>query len=183
MLDLVHRALARRFIGPITQDFGSMPETAAGEMIVSHFDDDLRSDWLPFAGSFGTPATRTAGSVARKSRPLLQRFKLLRQRAPFARFESRSKPDVMEQAVVIVEAEKQRADHARARRVAKTADHAIGGPNLFHLHHCSPFAGRVRRLELFRDHAVKISADFVEPFLRLRQVGRRGRQAHYTFRL
>src|SRR5205085_2290541 len=102
MLDLVHCALARRFIRTVTDNLCSMPETSAREMIVGHFDDDLRSDWLPFAGSFGTPATRTAGSVAGKSRRLLQRFELLRQRAPSARFESRRKPDVMEQAIVIV---------------------------------------------------------------------------------
>ena len=41
----------------------------------------------------------------------------------------------------------------------------------------------MRRVEPFHDHAVEVAADFIEPFLCFRQVGRRRRQANPTFRL
>jgi len=41
--NLVHGALARRLVGPPAEKGCTVPESAAGEMIVFHFDDEL---WL-----------------------------------------------------------------------------------------------------------------------------------------
>ena len=106
MLDLVHLALARRLVGTIADDLCSMPKSFASKMIVRDFDDDPRIDRFPFAGSFRAPTARTPGRVAGKSRRFPECFELFRQRRTFARFERRGKPDVIQQAVVIVKAEK-----------------------------------------------------------------------------
>src|SRR3954465_11566310 len=67
MFHLVHRALTWRFVGAVTEDFCSVPESSASKMIVSHFDDDFWIDRLPFATSFGAPTARSPGSVAGES--------------------------------------------------------------------------------------------------------------------
>src|SRR6476659_2218931 len=105
MLDLIHGALARRFIGAVADDLRSMTEPAAGEMIVGHLDDDLRIDRFPFAGSFRTPTTRSARRVAGKPWWLSERFVFLRQRGTIGCFKRGGESDVMKQAVVIVETE------------------------------------------------------------------------------
>src|SRR5438477_12524341 len=102
MRHLIHRALLRRFVGTPTQNLRAVTEPAAGKMIVGDFDDDLRIDRFPFAGSFRTPAARAAGGVASESGFLFQRFKFLCERAPLVSLERRSETDVMEQAIIIV---------------------------------------------------------------------------------
>ena len=106
MFDLVHRALARRLVGTIADDLRPVAKTSAREMIVGHLDDDFRIDRFPFARAFGAPTARTAGRVAGKSRRFPERFELFRQCRALARFECRSKPDVMELAVITIKAEK-----------------------------------------------------------------------------
>src|SRR5438477_8118893 len=107
MRHLIHRALLRRFVGTPTQNLRAVTEPAAGKMIVGDFHDYLRIDRFPFAGSFRAPAARAAGGVASESGLLFERFKFLCERTPFAGFERRSETDVMQQTVIIVQAEEQ----------------------------------------------------------------------------
>ena len=71
MLDLVHRALPRRFVGAIANDLRPVAKTAAGKMIVGDFNDDLRIDRLPFAASLRAPTARPARRVSGETRLFL----------------------------------------------------------------------------------------------------------------
>src|SRR3954447_10089043 len=102
MLHLVHRALLRGLVRTVTMDLCSVPESAAGEMIIGDFDHNLRIDRLPFAGSFRAPAARPAGSIPSESRFLPERLELFREGRAFGRLKSGRKPDVMEQAIIVV---------------------------------------------------------------------------------
>src|SRR5688572_23774769 len=163
MLDLVHRALARRLVGAIANDLRAMAETASREMIVGNLHDYLRIDRLPFAAPFRAPAAGTTRRIPGEARFLLQRFEFFGQRGSVACLEGRGETDVMQEAIVVVEAEQQRADYFRIGAVAKTSHHAIGCPDLLYLDHRRAFAGRVGRLDLFRNHAVEIATHLVEP--------------------
>src|SRR5437764_13089714 len=108
MLDLVHRALLRRLVRAIPMDFGSVPETATGEMVVGHFDHDFRVDRFPFTGSFCAPAAWAAGSISSESWLLPERLEFFRQGGVLSRFKCRGKPDVIEPAIVVIYSEEQR---------------------------------------------------------------------------
>src|SRR6266480_1697948 len=75
MFYLIHCALARRFVRAPAQKSCAVPESAAGEMIVGNFNDNLWIDGLPFASALCAPATRSSRGVACESRWFLQRFK------------------------------------------------------------------------------------------------------------
>src|SRR5438309_1634062 len=49
MLDLVHRALARVFVGAPAKKFCAVSKPAAGEMVVRDFHDNFGRDWFPLA--------------------------------------------------------------------------------------------------------------------------------------
>src|SRR2546423_12339938 len=147
MLYLVHLALTWRFVRTVADDFCPVAKPFAGEMIVGHLDDDLRIDRFPFTRPLRAPTTRTPRCVASESRRLPERFEFFGQRRTLARLESGSKSDAMEQTIVIVQSEEQRSQNAGAARIAKSADDAIGGAELFHLHHRRPFPGGGRRPE------------------------------------
>ena len=73
---------------------------------------------------------------------------------------------MVQQTVIVVQPEEQRAQQSRIGGITETADHAVGAANLFHFHHGSPLARRVRRVNLLCNHAVEIATNFIEPFLR-----------------
>src|SRR2546430_16650603 len=56
MLNLLHRALARVFVGTPAKKFCTVPKPAAGEMDVRNFHDHFRRHWFPLASPLGAPA-------------------------------------------------------------------------------------------------------------------------------
>jgi hypothetical protein len=70
---------------------------------------------------------------------------------------------VVEQTVVVVEPEQQRADELPLRCVAKSTHHAVDGAKLLHFYHSAPLAGAIRLVELLGDDAVESGAHAVEP--------------------
>src|SRR5262249_58526298 len=97
-------------------------------------------------GALGRPAARAAGLVAGEAGRRDQLFEFLGQRRLLARLDGRGEADVMQQAVVVVEPEQQRADHLPALIVAEAADHAVGAAVLLDLDHAGPLARAVRLL-------------------------------------
>src|SRR5262249_22828007 len=81
-----------------------------------------------------------AGRVAGEAGRLDQALELLRQRLAFARADAGRKSDVMQQAVVVIESEQQRAHGLAVRAVAEAADYAIGAAIVLDLLHGSALA-------------------------------------------
>ena len=75
MLDLIHRAPTRIFVGTPAQESRAVSKPAAGKVIVCNFDDHFGRDRFPFAASFCDPATRASGRIASESRWFSQQFK------------------------------------------------------------------------------------------------------------
>ncbi len=67
----------------------------------------------------------------------------------------------MKQAIVTVKPEQKRTDEARATRVTKSANDAIGRADLLYLDCCGALTRSVGSIETFRDNAVKIAAGFL----------------------
>ena len=112
-LDLLERALAWRFVRPPPNETGPVAEPTAADMIVANLHDEFRSQRLPLAGALGTPpagaARCVAGEAGRHDKP----FELPGQRLAVEVVQCRGKPDVVELAFAVVEAEQQRPDQAR----------------------------------------------------------------------
>src|SRR5687767_11524311 len=107
---LVRRALARRLVRAPAHEFGAVAKPSAGLMVVLHLDHQLWRQWLPLGRSFGAPAAWTAGGLAGKSRLSDQLFDLRGQSFPVFIPDARPEADVVEQALVVVKPEQQRAD-------------------------------------------------------------------------
>ena len=71
--------------------------------------------------------------------------------------DARGEADVIELAVVVEQAEQQRADLLAVRGVAEAADDAVGGAQAFHLHHRA-LAGAIGLVEALGDDAVQLAA-------------------------
>ena len=84
---------------------------------------------------------------------------------------------MIQQAVVVVEAEQQRADHLLALVVAEAADHAVGAAEILDLLHGAALARRVEEVAPLGDDAVEGGTDALEPAARLGEPRGRGRQA------
>ena len=56
---LFEGALLRRFVGTPAEKLRSVSESLSGKMIVFDFDDQARSERLPFGGALGAPAARS----------------------------------------------------------------------------------------------------------------------------
>src|SRR3546814_14988827 len=81
-LELLHPALSRRLVRAPAQQAGSVPESIARDLVVGHFDDELRLQRLPLAASLGAPAAGAAGRTAREAGRRDQRLESLRQLPP-----------------------------------------------------------------------------------------------------
>src|SRR5947207_15493653 len=106
-LDLLERTLARRLVGPPSQEAGPMAEPAAADMIVTNFDDQFRPQRLPFSGTLGAPPAGAARRVAGESGRLDKAFELPGQRLAVEVVQCGGKSDVIELAFAVVEAEQQ----------------------------------------------------------------------------
>ena len=94
----------------------------------------------------------------RRQRVLPQRLQLLHQLLAPRHRERRGHADVMQRALVVEQAEQQRADDVRRLLVpAKSAHHAIGGSRVLDLEH-RPLAGLIRRLFRLGNHPVEAGA-------------------------
>ena len=84
-----------------------MAEPAAADMIVAHLDHEFRPQRLPFSGTLGAPPAGAARRVAGESGRLDKAFELPGQRLAVEVVQCRGKPDVIELAFAVVEAEQQ----------------------------------------------------------------------------
>ncbi len=64
LLHLFHGALARILVRAPPKESCAVSKTAAGEMIVRDFDDNLGRDRFPFAAALCAPTARASGRVA-----------------------------------------------------------------------------------------------------------------------
>jgi len=74
MLDLVHGALARVFVGGPPQKFCAVSKSTVGKMVIGNFHDDFWSDWFPFATAIRAPTAGASGRVACETRWFFERF-------------------------------------------------------------------------------------------------------------
>src|SRR6187551_485592 len=78
MFDLIHRARFWRLVRPPPQEFRAVAESPAGEVVVLHFDDELRIERFPLAAALRAPAARPARCPASEPAALARRlFQLL----------------------------------------------------------------------------------------------------------
>src|SRR5262249_23299618 len=152
--DLIHRALLGRLVRAPAQQARAVAKTPAAEVIEGDFDHQLGGERLPFAGALGRPAARPARRVAGEAGRLDQALELLRQRVAFTRADAGRKSDVMQQSVVVIEPEQQRAHGLAVRAVAEAADHAIGAAIVLDLLYGGALARPVCAVALFGDDAV-----------------------------
>ena len=83
---------------------------------------------------------------------------------------------MVEQALIVVEPEQQRADDWLALVVAEAADHAVGAAVVLDLLHAGAVAGLIRQVAPLGDDAVERRADLLEPFLGIGESRGRRRQ-------
>src|SRR6185312_17126695 len=107
-------------------------------MVVANFDDEFWLERAPLRRSLGRPSARTARRIAGKAfsdKP----FEFFRQRRLFLSFDRGCEADVVQQPLVIIEAEQERADNLMAvdlvAGVTKAAHHAIGAAEFLDLLH------------------------------------------------
>ena len=85
-----------------------MPESPTGKVIELHFHNQLGVQRLPLHGVLGAPATGPPGSFSSESRRLDYFLQLSRQRQTLIRLDRRAEADVIEQSLVVIEAQQQR---------------------------------------------------------------------------
>src|SRR5579883_1424007 len=107
VLDLAHLALLGGFVGTPAEELGSVAEAASGEVIVLHFDDELRLERLELAGTFGAPAAGTAGTAAGEAWGLAEGFQFLRELLAFGGGNGGCEAHVVEEAVVSIQTEQE----------------------------------------------------------------------------
>src|SRR5687768_14440565 len=95
-------------------------------MIVTDFGDERVAQRLPIGGTVVAPPARSARRLSGEARRLDQRLEPRRQRVFLARRQGRSEADMVQPALVIVQAEQEGSDRAAGRGIAETADDAVG---------------------------------------------------------
>src|SRR5258705_7772819 len=124
-------------------------------MIEADLDHKLGLQRLPFARALGRPAAwparRVAGEAGRRDEVL----ELGGQRRLLLPWDARGEADMMQQAVIVIEPEQQRADHRLSFVVAKAADHAVGAAIVLDLPHGGAVARAVFELAALGDDAVE----------------------------
>src|SRR4051812_32244309 len=60
LLDLLHRARARRLVGTPAEEFRAVTEAGASEVVVTNLDHQLGRQRLPLGAALGRPAARSA---------------------------------------------------------------------------------------------------------------------------
>ena len=124
------------------------------------------------ACSSSSPVPQRFGSEKRAVALLVEQRQHQRRDLVVALRADRRRADVVEMAVVGVEAEQERRDRrAAARLQAHAGDDAVGRLVRLHLHDAVARAGEVRQAELLRDHAVEAGRlQRLQPLARLLDV-------------
>jgi len=100
-------ALARQPVGPPAHEARAVAEAPAGDVIVLHLDDQPGPQWLPLTATLGRPAAGTARRIAGEAGAAAQPLELARQRRPVGIGYRRREADMIEQALIVIEAEQQ----------------------------------------------------------------------------
>ena len=85
-----------------------MPEAPARDLIVTHFDDQDRLQRLPLTDRSLLQRLGPPGALAGEAGRPISSLQLLGQLPAVPRRNSRGEPDVVEQALIVVEAEQER---------------------------------------------------------------------------
>src|SRR5262249_22961677 len=152
---LFHDALSRRFVGAPPQELGSMAKAVAGEMVIPNFNHEFGLQGLPLRRPTSGPSAWAARRVAGESGRCDELFELDRQRFLLVAGYRRGKADVMQKAVVVMEAEQQRAHHRFALIVSEAADHAVRAAILLDLLHSGAVARAVFQVRALGDDAIE----------------------------
>jgi len=143
-------------------------------MVVAHLDDERGLEWLPGVFLASVPAARSAGGLAGESGRRNELLQLFREARSIRDGNAGGEPDVVQQAVRVVEAEEQRADDLGLRAVAEAANHAIRAAEVFDLLHAVALARAIVEVAPFGDDAIERRAGLGEPLFRLGQFERGG---------
>src|SRR6266404_9099280 len=114
-----------------------MAEAATGNLVIADLGDERRSQRLEMASALAVPAARATRRSAGEAGRFDEGLQILGQPRPLCRRDRGRKADVIEQPLIIVESEKQRADLVHLTGIAKAADHAVCGALLLDLDHCA----------------------------------------------
>src|ERR1700730_3221156 len=106
---LIERALPGLLVGAPAQELGAVPEAATGEMVVAHLADQDRAQRLPVGRAPLAPAAGSSRAPAGEARRLDERHHQALDLAALGVAEAGAETDVVEQALLVVEAEQQRA--------------------------------------------------------------------------
>src|SRR5690606_39412151 len=112
-----------------------MPEAVARDMVVANLDHQLMAERLPLPGSVGAPSARPARRLSGEAWRPGHRFQSLRQCWPLVVRNSGCVADMVEEPVIIEEAEKKRADEPVVAPAAKPADDAARRLQPLHFDH------------------------------------------------
>src|SRR3954451_9295087 len=149
---LAPRALIRILVRAEADELRPVPKAELLELVEAHLDDELRLERL-FLELAGAPA------IWLGEPPVVLRVQKGQHEGGdlvLALRADRSRADVVEMAVVVVEPEEKRRDRAlRALLEADAGDHAVRGLVRLDLHHTVTRAGQVRQSEALRDDAVE----------------------------
>src|SRR3979411_1146466 len=104
-LYLLHGALAWILLQAPPQEFSPMTESAAGEVIKLHFRHQLGFERLPLHRMFCAPAAQPARRFSRKSWGLDYFLQLFGQCQALVRLDRRAESHMVQQILLIVEAQ------------------------------------------------------------------------------
>src|ERR1700722_8199439 len=163
---LIARAVLRRLIDAPAQRPRPMTDAAAGDLIELDLEDEVvaKRDVRCVRVRPAPAARRIARRVSGEARRTDVRAQTLDQRALLFGREGAAETNVVEQSVVVVDPEQQRADlRRRPLRIAETADDAVRRALALDLDGAVAPAARVGDPEPLRDDAVERSGRVVEP--------------------
>ena len=104
-------ALVRPLVGPPAHEARAVAEAVAGDVVVLHFGDQLELQRLPLRAALGRPAARSARCIAGEIRARPSSASTLRVSAGRSLVgDARGEADMVELALVVEQAEQQRAD-------------------------------------------------------------------------
>lgn len=96
-------------------------------LVVRHFHDQLCLEGDSLGVTFGRPPTGTTGRTTGKSVWTLERLEKGDEQVPLVGGKCRRAPDVIEQAVFVIEAEQERRDFIPGAVKSETAHYTVGG--------------------------------------------------------
>ena len=154
------------FVGTPAEQAGAVAEAAAGEVVVLELGDELGFEGLPLGAAFGGPAAWAAGGVAGEAGRRDEWLEHFGEFFALVGFEGGAEADVVEEALVIVEAEQERAEEGFGIGcVAEAAYHTVGGAEPFYFDHAVAIGGLIGHVKALGDDAVECAADAGEPLV------------------